>query len=160
MTKSSARRNSTAGIDPGISGGISIVTDNGVYVDGIRMPTVVWRQKKIIDARTALAFLRQYAPAQIVIEQNNAMPGQGVSSTFSFGRNTGAIEAVALISGAPIEWVTARVWKGALGLSKSKRASLDACRMKFGEAQLWQVLANDGIAEAALLARYWIDKRS
>lgn len=147
------------GIDPGISGGWACIDGSGHLLHWSRMPTLQLRTKRIIDARL---MHEQLAPLDLddaIIEQVHAMPRQGVSSSFSFGRSTGAAEAVAMISAPRGHWVTPAVWKKALGLSASKQASLDAARLKFGDrGKLWDVKANDGIAEAALLAWYWLDK--
>ena len=42
-----------------------------------------------------------------------------------------------------------------MGLSSDKQASMDACKLHFEENRLWDVKANDGIAEAALIALWW-----
>ena len=42
--------------------------------------------------------------------------------------------------------------------SDVKKESLDLARLKFGDSNLWNVKSNDGIAEAALLTLYWIEK--
>ena len=43
-------------------------------------------------------------------------------------------------------------------LSSDKQQSLDMARIKFGENEMWNVKANDGIAEAALLCLLYLDK--
>ena len=55
------------------------------------------------------------------------------------------------------EWVTPQVWKKYWGLGRDKRDSLDLARTKFGAGPDWGVLANDGIAEAALMASWYLD---
>jgi crossover junction endodeoxyribonuclease RuvC len=147
------------GIDPGISGGWACIDHDGQLLHWSRTPTLHLRNKRIVDSRRLYEPLRDLDLDHAIIEQVHAMPRQGVSSSFSFGRSTGAVEAVALIVAPTAHWVTPSVWKGALGLSSSKQASLDAARLKFGDrGKLWDVKANDGIAEAALLAWYWLDK--
>ena len=43
-------------------------------------------------------------------------------------------------------------------LIEKGKESLDLARLKFGDSDLWNVKSNDGIAEAALLTLYWIEK--
>lgn len=160
------------GVDPGVSGGVALVSERRAYLGGMRMPTVEMRGKKLIDTRELFRVLSAWEKSHgiiraAVIEQVHAMPRQGVSSAFTFGRATGAAEGVAMICSDTQHWYTPRVWKKALGLSAAKSASLDAARLRFGEQmelcrngerEVWSVMANDGVAEAALIAAYHIDK--
>ncbi len=148
------------GIDPGLKGGWAVVKVIGKQlIAGERMTTMTHRGKKLIDARKLHQVLSDAPRIDVaVIEQVHAMPRQGVSSSFTFGRVTGAAESVAMLVAPRVEWVSPATWKRALGLSSDKRESLDAAAMAFGSSTRWDVAANDGIAEAALLARYWIAK--
>ena len=138
------------GIDPGKSGGLAVVSReiNSLpkIIFAIKMPTLQINNKKIIDIS--------------VIEKVHAMPRQGVTSSFQFGRSYGAIEGLCQILSSRIDYVAPVVWKKAMGLDSSKQASLDLARMKFGESNLWQKKSNDGIAEAALLCLFWLEKFS
>lgn len=146
------------GIDPGISGGVAALDRRGKFVDGRRMPVLRHRGKAMVDARALQAFLQRLPPIDIIIiEQVHAMPRQGVTSSFTFGRMTGGAEAIAQLI-APIEWVTPNAWKKALGLSSVKQESFDAALLRFGPNKLWAVKANEGIVEAALMAAYYLDK--
>tara|TARA_R110000772_G_scaffold67964_2_gene150550 strand:- start:432 stop:884 length:453 start_codon:yes stop_codon:yes gene_type:complete len=145
------------GIDPGISGGVSAVDRDGRFLTGIRMPVLRHRGKALVDARTLDRFLNRLGPERIVIEQVHAMPRQGVTSSFTFGRMTGGAEAIAQLH-APVDWVTPNAWKKAMGLSSVKQESFDLAKLRFGRHNLWEVKANEGIVEAALIALYSIDK--
>lgn len=146
------------GVDPGQSGGLAIL-HGGRLVKGRRMPVVELRGKKQVDARAVVDWwgdcLRPFDAA--VIEAVHAMPKQGVSSSFQFGRMLGGIEALVFSVGVPVHYVTPAAWKRAMGLSSSKQASIDAAKLRFGSAadELLQHKADDGIAEAALIAAYW-----
>ena len=154
------------GIDPGLSGGIAVVdSPTGELLHSERMPTVELRGKKIVDAGAIPAvFYHEQDDVYLevdrfIIEQVSAMPRQGVTSSFRFGMAYGAVLAFCQRSGLPFELVTPAVWKKHFGLSSSKKASLDACQMRFGQGGDW-ALADDGRAEAALLCAWWIDKAS
>lgn len=152
------------GIDSGQTGGIAAVGPDGGLLGTLRMPLIVIKKKQAFDLRAAHKWLHTVttihagAPLEFVIEQVWAMPKQGVSSSFQFGRMYGGVEAWAVGTGMPVHHVTAAVWKKALGLTSNKQQSLDMARLKFGDSPLWAVKRNDGIAEAALLADYWRGK--
>jgi hypothetical protein len=92
-----------------------------------------------------------------VIEWVHAMPKQGTVSTFAFGRATGAVEAVAQLTAERVVWVTPQRWKKFYGLSRDKTASINLAKEKFGSAWKWDKRAEDGIAEAALMALWYVD---
>jgi crossover junction endodeoxyribonuclease RuvC len=145
------------GVDPGLTGGLALVeTREGAppaFVAGIRTPVMRNRGKSIIDVRHLLVWLTELGQIdQAVVEQVAARPGQGVTSVFTFGRATGAVEALALLMAETVIWVPPSTWKKDLGLSSDKRESLDLCKLRFGAAFTFTALADDGIAEAALLA--------
>jgi crossover junction endodeoxyribonuclease RuvC len=151
----------TIGIDCGQTGGVAIV-ENGKFISGKRMPIIKRGKWKHVDvcALNDWYYSDSFGDstdddAQFVIESVHAMPKQGVSSSFAFGRATGAVEAWAMDFGRPVEWVSPAKWKKAMGLSSDKQASMDACKLHFGANKLWDVKANDGIAEAALIALWW-----
>jgi len=147
------------GFDPGKSGGFATITDGGILMAKQRMPVIRRGKRDLVDTRQLDALMKAQAAAEpiraIVIELVHARPGQGVSSMFNFGRHVGSIEGMALAYGRPIEWVTPARWKKYWGLSKDKRASLEQARLTFGDDKTWDILANDGIAEAALMAEFY-----
>ena len=147
------------GIDPGKSGAMSIVYGDGaVQCFDVPHGKVNGKNKPLFHAwasswAPALEFA---APDLIVIERVNSMPGQGVTSMFSFGQTLGFVHAIACLSGARVEFVTPSVWKGKMGLLNSGK---DASREKFRtlwpkHAALVARVKDDGRAEAALLAHY------
>lgn len=145
------------GIDPGLGGGLALIeTKEGAppaFIAGTRVPTVRHKAKNMIDARGLLVWITQQGQIdQAVIEQVGSRPGQGVVSAFTFGRATGAVEALASIMADTVVWVTPAVWKRDLGLGTEKRDSLDLCKLRFGAAFTFTALSDDGVAEAALLA--------
>ena len=63
----------------------------------------------------------------VVVEQVNAMPGQGVTSMFNFGQTFGAIKGVCAALQLPIFFVRPSKWKKHFELIK---ASKDSSRTK------------------------------
>ena len=150
------------GIDPGSSGGLALIRNSNntlpQIILALRMPTVTIYGKKIIDTKKIATELESHPIDVSIIEKVHAMPRQGVTSSFQFGRNFGGIETLSYLFSKRVDYVAPAIWKKSLGLGPSKKESLDLARLKFGNSDLWNVKSNDGIAEAALLTLYWIDK--
>lgn len=149
------------GIDPGTSGAVAILEDTGHLVQVFDMPAVEvvvgGKAKRRMSPEMLAAELRLYNVhgTRAVIEQVNAMPGQGVSSMFAFGEAFGLAKGVLAGLGIPVTTVTPGRWKKALALNSGK----DASRAK--AAALWPQQAgefkrvkDDGRAEAALIAHW------
>ena len=150
------------GIDPGKSGGLAVVQSktNQIpkIIKAIKMPTLIVNTKKIIDISKLKSQLDNIPISVAIIEKAHAMPRQGVTSSFQFGRSYGAVEGLCQIVTSRIDYVSPSVWKKAFGLSSSKQASLDLAKLKFGNDKIWDIKSNDGIAEAALISLFWIER--
>tara|TARA_Y100000814_G_C12037417_1_gene301341 strand:+ start:32 stop:505 length:474 start_codon:yes stop_codon:yes gene_type:complete len=150
------------GIDPGTIGGISIIENNPnklpIIISAKKMPTVSLYGKKIVDAKKLFGFINNFKIDVSIIEKVHAMPRQGVTSSFQFGRSFGAIETLAYLLSQRVDYVAPVVWKKYLGVGSSKKDSLDMARLKFGDNEIWNKKTNDGIAEASLLVLYWLSK--
>ena len=59
----------------------------------------------------------------VVVEQVNAMPGQGVTSMFNFGQTFGAIKGVCAALELPIFFVRPSKWKKYFDLINSSKDS-------------------------------------
>jgi hypothetical protein len=84
------------GLDPGsISGAVGALDANGDYLDSFM---IEHKDKNILPLVFKNMILRCIDPregAEICMESVHSMPGQGVSSSFQFGRAVGVISAVA-----------------------------------------------------------------
>ena len=150
------------GIDPGSSGGLAIIKKSNntlpQIILALRMPTVTIYGKKIIDTKKIATELQSHPIDVSIIEKVHAMPRQGVTSSFQFGRSFGALESLTYLLAKRVDYVAPVVWKKYLGVGSSKQDSLDMARLKFGDNPIWEKKSNDGIAEASLLTLYWISK--
>ena len=93
----------------------------------------------------------------VVVEQVNAMPGQGVTSMFNFGQTFGAIKGVCAALGLPIYFVRPSKWKKHFELINSSK---DASRTK--AIQIYPGLSNQlskkkdvNKSDAILIALYY-----
>jgi crossover junction endodeoxyribonuclease RuvC len=141
-------------IDPGISGAFA-------WCDGTRllsvedMPTIEVRGKKKVSAASVAEIMRSMKVDLVVIEAVHSMPGQGVSSSFGFGRSLGVLEGVAAGLGLPVEMAVPAVWKRLAGAPADKGACRQMATQYWpGKAELFKRAKDDGRADAALLARW------
>ena len=145
-----------AGLDPGVSGALAVIDDDGQLVTLADLPIIRDGKLAFVDAPALVSLMieaRQGRAARIYVERVSAMPGQGVASTFSFGVGFGSLLAACRFVAMPLELVTPATWKRALGLSSDKRASLGKARLLFPTAEL-HLAKHDGRAEALLIAEY------
>ena len=149
------------GCDPGKSGAIAALTFEGRLVGVDDMPVVgsiispVLLDEAVHNYIDPLSIRQGHA----VVEDVHAMPKQGVTSVFSFGRSLGVAEACLACNGLALHYVSPARWKKALGLSSDKGASRRrAIELWPAQAQLFARAKDDGRAEAALLAYWWLHR--
>ncbi len=139
--------------DPGHKGGIAI------HHQGITTAHPMPIAGKVLDLPAIAQLVRQTSPDIAVIEKVSAMPGQGVSSTFTFGTGYGQIQGLLAGMGIPFELVTPQAWKKLVlaGTSKDKDAAIAYCRRAFPDVPLVMPrcrIPHDGIADSLCLLQY------
>jgi len=97
----------------------------------------------------------------MVVEQVNAMPGQGVTSMFNFGQTFGAIKGICAALGLPIFFVRPAKWKKHFELINSSK---DASRTKAIEmypnmSDRLSKKKDVNKSDAILIARYYSENR-
>jgi crossover junction endodeoxyribonuclease RuvC len=113
------------GIDPGITGGVAVLytTRGRAVVDTVSLYDTPVEQKKKSNGKNKT----DYLPSQMAgilsdhvsgqqdvhafIEQVSAMPGQGVTSMFGFGKGYGIWIGILAALGVPYTFVTPQRWK-------------------------------------------------
>jgi crossover junction endodeoxyribonuclease RuvC len=150
------------GIDPGISGAIAVLDGDGEIVQIFDMPIVELKIgnaiKKRVSPQSIVSELHLFKNDDVhaVIEQVNAMPGQGVTSMFSFGKTAGILEGILAGMVFPYSHVIPGRWKKHHNLNASKDAARElAMRTWPSKADLFKLKKHDGRAEAALIALYY-----
>ena len=105
------------------------------------------------------ANINQNEEISVVVEQVNAMPGQGVTSMFNFGQTFGAIKGVCAALKLPIYFVRPSKWKKHFELINSSK---DSSRTKVIE--MYPTLSDQlskkkdvNKSDAILIARYYIE---
>ncbi|OJH26002.1 crossover junction endodeoxyribonuclease RuvC [Enterobacter kobei] len=146
------------GIDPGCSGALVLVTEQGGYIDHLPMPTIKVGTKSRVNGAAVAAWVRQYGITHAYLEQVGAMPGQGTASMFTFGHAAGVAEGILQGLSIPYTLVTPQAWKKSAGLIGSDK---DAARSRaiqlYPELRALDAKAKgQAIADALLIARFGI----
>ena len=120
------------GIDPGLSGAIAVLKNNNVLkIFDIPVMSEGKKNKRQLNSALLVSLLKENIDENeevaIVVEQVNAMPGQGVTSMFNFGQTFGAIKGICAALQFPIFFVRPSKWKKHFELINSSK---DASRTK------------------------------
>ena len=154
------------GIDPGLNGAIAFLENNRVL--GIfDMPVMSEgkKNKRQLNSAQLVNILKDNMDDEkntiIIVEQVNAMPGQGVTSMFNFGQTFGAIKGVCAALNLPIFFVRPSKWKKHFELINSSK---DASRTKVIE--MYPSLSNQltkkkdvNKSDAILIAKFYSETR-
>ena len=148
------------GIDPGLDGAIAFFNIEKGHLSVIDMPTVEIirnkKKKREVNAQlVANVFRCVEGDVTATLERVGAMPGQGTTSMFSFGRSTGILEGVLAGLQIPMTIVTPQAWQKGV----SMRSGDDASRQRAVElfpsyAGLFARKKDHGRADAACMAWY------
>jgi hypothetical protein len=151
------------GIDPGLSGALAIIDHAGALVALTDTPTLTLKVargvKQFYDVPGMCGLLVPYAGAglHVIIEEAQAMPGQGVRSMFTTGYGYGLWLGILAALQVPYTPVRPSIWKRSLGLGKDKEASRLRAMQLYPSADL-RLRKHHGRAEALLLA-HWASGR-
>ena len=154
------------GIDPGLSGAIAVLEDIKV-LSLFEMPVMAEgkKNKRQLNSAQLVNIIKENTNGDeeiaIIVEQVNAMPGQGVTSMFNFGQTFGAIKGVCAALGLPIFFVRPSKWKKYFELINSSK---DASRTKVIEMypSFSKQLAKKkdvNKSDAILIARFFAETR-
>lgn len=154
------------GIDPGLSGAIAVL-ENKKVLNIFDMPVMSEgkKNKRQLNSALLVSLLKENIinneDVAIVVEQVNAMPGQGVTSMFNFGQTFGAIKGISAALEFPIFFVRPSKWKKHFELINTSK---DASRTKVIE--MYPNLSNQlskkkdvNKSEAILIARFYSETR-
>jgi len=146
------------GIDPGFSGALAWLDLGGdLRIEDV--PTLAGERngktKRDMDIAALVELVERHRPAFAVVERVGAMPGQGTSSMFAFGKGFGSILGVLAALRVPVELVTPATWKQTLAVPAGKDgARLRASQLLPAQCGHLRRAKDDGRAEAAMLAWY------
>ena len=154
------------GIDPGLSGAIAILENNQVInIFEIPVMSEGKKNKRQLNSALLVSLLKENInnseEVAVVVEQVNAMPGQGVTSMFNFGQTFGAIKGICAALDLPIFFVRPSKWKKHFELINSSK---DSSRTK--AIEMYPKLSNQlakkkdvNKSDAILIARFFSETR-
>jgi len=151
------------GIDPGKSGGLVALSSSGKIEEASVMPSTETDIANWFGGYSNLINGHNYA----LIEKVHAMPGQGVTSMFTFGRNFGFLRACLCCNEIPFNEIQPREWQKAFGIPSKKKTEnkrqfkirlLEKAQQLFPSFPLWKEPRALGrqlsICDALLIAEF------
>lgn len=156
------------GLDPGLKGGLAWY--DGTTLVAMYTPvlseTFIKNGKKqtrnILDLVMIRDLIEEHKPDYAVLEKVAARSGQGVTSMFRFGQGFGELRGIMTALRLPFKEVTPQTWKRSYELASDKADSLQIARELWPEhaKACFRLKKQDGVAEAALIAKYGFDNHS
>ncbi len=152
------------GVDPGLSGALVLIDHEKKFIEVFDVPTMASTKKRNKVncpevAKIVERWRRKYEGSLTAyIEDVHAMPKQGTSSMFSFGRSFGNLEMALAYAMIPTVYVPATSWKKRAGLrGKEKDTARALAQQLFPTADLARK-KDIGRAEALLIAYFGGEK--
>lgn len=142
------------GIDPGVKGGFAVVNAHKDVLcvgkfEGLT-ETDAWDAMKEFTLSTFLKLA--------ILEQVGVMPGEGVSSAFTFGDSWGFLRGLLVASAARREYVRPQKWQKAFSLPSTKQCGSKTAKKNANKAeaqrQFPQLKITHANADALLIAEY------
>ena len=154
------------GIDPGLSGAIAILENNKV-LNIFDMPVMAEgkKNKRQLNSAQLVNIIKDNTKPDVeiavVVEQVNAMPGQGVTSMFNFGQTFGAIKGVCAALELPIFFVRPSKWKKHFELINSSKDSSRTKVIEMYPSLSSQLAKKKDVnkSDAILIARFYYETR-
>lgn len=121
------------GVDPGVSGAITVLNESGNVVALTKMPQTMGE---------LLHFLQQFTncDALCYLEKVHARPGDGAASMFKFGQGFGWLQMALLAAKIKTIEVLPNTWMRGLGIKSKKKDETKTAyknRLKFVAEQLF-----------------------
>lgn len=146
------------GIDPGASGGIALLANNGMDLEVHAMP---WLTGQGINPEPIRSWLIQ--ADKVFIEEIQVRIGEGVKATKTSCSNWGRLIGMAEALQRPLFIVRPQVWQSFAGINIRERKERKAAAVAKAQ-RIWPSVSflpterckvpSDGMAEAALIAEY------
>ena len=154
------------GIDPGLSGAIAVLEDIKV-LSLFEMPVMAEgkKNKRQLNSAQLVNIIKENTnddeEIAVIVEQVNAMPGQGVTSMFNFGQTFGAIKGVCAALELPIFFVRPSKWKKPFELINSSKDSSRTKVIEMYPSLSSQLAKKKDVnkSDAILIARFYTETR-
>jgi crossover junction endodeoxyribonuclease RuvC len=155
------------GIDPGVTGGVVALDQEGAVIGSWRTPVIQDKTKKHPDPRGMARLIQDIVDkgndsgivrSRVGLEKVGTTPRDGRVGAFSFGKGVGIWLGIFAAEGLPYLEVTPQRWQGKMlaGLPRGPHTKVSAvrrCAELFPDIPL-RIKADHGLADAALIAEY------
>jgi len=147
------------GADPGMKGGLALIDQHGNLMDTADISGVDGR----VDVRQMRGIIvlwqQAYGIHMGVVENVGAMPKQGVSTTYKFGRATGTLEGVIQALEIPMDLITPAQWKQKMKMvGKPKDFPRQWCRKRWPTVNHFDAIGKgQARADATCMALAWLE---
>ena len=153
------------GIDPGAKGAVAVLNEQGKCVEWFDMPNT---DEKYLNKIKEWLNKKIDKDIHVMIENVHALPMESTVAGFTFGKNVGKAEllALAISNGDKVHKVQPRGWKSAFSLKRFigeskyeyKKRSVNRAKIEFPDLTDILLTTKDGRAEALLIAKYLYNK--
>ncbi len=158
------------GIDPGLSGAISVINDKQLFIFLEDIPIMAkskghGRVKNCVNPKGVFDILESWIKVlgpnrkKIVVYMENvsSRPGDGAAGAFSFGDTFGSLKAVCACVGLSLNLVTPAAWKNYFKIDADKEVARAYAISQFPEASSHLSRKKDhDRAESLLIALYGV----
>jgi len=155
------------GIDPGKSGALAIIDENGINLVYEVFP-LIGKEIDIRGLSNLIMRLKEFDKIHVVLENVHSVHGAGAKSNFSFGHTNGMIEGILVSYKIPYTKVQPKEWQKEMcygipvqiknGKNDTKLMSLLAAKRLFPEETFLATdrskVPHDGITDAVLMAEF------
>jgi crossover junction endodeoxyribonuclease RuvC len=141
------------GVDPGKSGAMAVIDADSIPKGHIKL------DETDADISTWLRSWRSLIRFGS-LEKVGSMPGQGVSSTFKFGRSFGFVQGLMVAWAVPFELITPSKWQGEIGCRSGgdKNVTKTKAQQLFPEQSITHKTA-DAFLLAEYARRIWFSRK-
>jgi crossover junction endodeoxyribonuclease RuvC len=148
-------------VDPGLANGLAVLNLHADLLFATEIEPIGEGARKRLPLASLVDLIEQYGVTHAVVEDVSAMPKQGISSSFRFGRATGSFEGVLSALKVPTTFIRPAVWKKSLGVSATKEGARCLAIQRWpAAAYFFPLKKNHNRAEAALLGAYYVERHS
>jgi hypothetical protein len=151
------------GIDPGLDGGLCCLERAMAWKPCFRVMPTLGTGRRELDLFALVDWLKRSRPDSVLIEAQQAMPKQGVSSCFTIGKNFGVLIGACNALGFSVQVVRPQRWQGTM-LTGAPRTAGTKRAAEIVAQRLWPLTDwratprckrnHDGLIDSALIAEY------
>ena len=148
-------------IDPGLSNGLAVLDPHADLLFATEIAPIGDGARKRLPLASLVDLIEQYGVTHAVVEDVSAMPKQGISSSFRFGRATGSFEGVLSALKIPTTFIRPAIWKKPLGVGATKEGARCLAIQRWpAAAHFFPLKRHHNRAEAALLGAYYVERQA